>query len=764
MVLLRISSFNCKSIKSSVIDLAKICNECDIVLLQETWLRSCELNVINSVHNDFEGRAWSAMDDNVEHRGRPFGGLAVMWRKSLKLKLSFKCKLINERIVVLDICNGKRSLCIINVYMPVAGKSVEQKEDYLNMLGLVACALSNICVDNNVMVMGDFNASTANGYLSFVSDFCSDEGFDIVDMQRLCTDSYTFEAFPGGTRSWIDHVLVPSWLGGRVGGVRIGYDCISSDHFPLFCEVEYETVDEYVSALGEMNAEVLEASNGVGRIDWDKVGEGEKSVFIQRLAVNLSLINVPNCAAQCDNVEQCIDNYFDDIVNAYRCASLSLPTSKRVIKHNAQVVGWNEYVYDKHAAARHDYVQWREDGRPTVGTLYDDMNRSRRLFKTAFRRCKYTSSRIESDKLANNMLKKNSKQFWKSVQYKRSAGKTARVDEVDGVVGDREIADMWKNKYVSIYNKGGFLGDKAEIMSRLNEVYDGRNDLVVTNDAIITALNKLQTGRSVGSDGINAELLKMYCVDSINHWQLLFNMFVKFGYSPKKLLEVKLCPILKDKNGNVNCSDNYRCIAISSCVSKLMELVMLEYIQSMVILSDNQFGFRQGHSTGIAHALLKKVVSSFRSRGSYTFLCFLDMSKAFDYVNCWKLFSKLLDKGVARNVVTLLLFWYSNEIMYVQWNSVCSAVFGKGNGVRQGSPLSPFLFSLYIDDMLCNIHNSDVGCKLFGMRANVIGYADDIVLLAPSWAALQVLLNLAAYEADKIDMCFNLKKNKMYGS
>jgi hypothetical protein len=140
------------------------------------------------------------------------------------------------------------------------------------------------------------------------------------------------------------------------------------------------------------------------------------------------------------------------------------------------------------------------------------------------------------------------------------------------------------------------------------------------------------------------------------------------------------------------------------------------------------------------------------------------MSKAFDYVNCWKLFDKLLDKGIARNVVRLLFFWYSNEIMYVQWNCVCSAVFGKCNGVRQGSPLSPLLFSLYIDDLLCKIHNSDVGCKLFGMRANVIGYADDIVLMAPSWAALQCLLDLASGEADKIDMSFNSKKNKMYGN
>jgi Reverse transcriptase (RNA-dependent DNA polymerase) len=256
--------------------------------------------------------------------------------------------------------------------------------------------------------------------------------------------------------------------------------------------------------------------------------------------------------------------------------------------------------------------------------------------------------------------------------------------------------------------------------------------LNVTNGAIILALDKLQPGRAVGSDGICAELLKMHCAESVNHWRLLFNMFLTFGYSPSKLLEVKLSPIPKDKAGDLNKSDNYRCIAISSCISKMFELILLEYVQGIVRLSDNQFGFRRNHSTDIAHALLKKIISGFRSRGSYTFLCFLDMSKAFDYVNYWKLFDKLLDRGVARNVIKLLVFWYSNEVMSVQWNSCRSAVFSKSNGVRQGSPLSPFLFSLYIDDLLSKIRDSDVGCKLFGMRANVIGYADDIVLLTPS--------------------------------
>ena len=434
---------------------------------------------------------------------------------------------------------------------------------------------------------------------------------------------------------------------------------------------------------------------------------------------------------------------------------------RSVAKHKAQIVGRSDFVHDLHGAARVSYVQWREANRPREGALFDEMNKSRRLFKIALRRCRQNRTRIESDKLASAILKKDSKEFWTGVKRKHAADKTANINEIDNVCGANNIVNVWKEKYVSIYNRGDFSCDKERLSTRLNDDCDNNvNDMVVSNSAVISVLDKLQVGRAVGSDGISAELLKMYSAEAGIYWLCVFNMFLHFGYSPCKLLEVKLYPIPKDKNGDLNNSDNYRCIAISSCISKLFELVLREYIQGIVELSDCQFGFRRNHSTNIAHALLKKVASGFRYRGSYTFLRFLDMSKAFDYVNCWKLFNKLLDKGVARNVVNLLFYWYANEAMFVQWQNYFSDKFSKCNGVRQGSPLSPFLFSLYIDNLLRGLHKCGVGCKLFSVWANVLGFVDDIVLLAPSWAALQKLIDLALEEAIKIDMVLNSKKTK----
>ena len=168
----RIAFFNCRGIKSSVIEVAELCSICDIILLQETWLRPSELNLICNVHADFECRAWSAINDNSGLIGRPNRGLAIMWRKLLNVKWLIECTLASDSIAVLDISDSLRKLYLVNMYMPIAGNSIEQKEKYLIMVSLFSNTLENVCIDCNVVVLGDFNASSSNGYLSFLDDFC----------------------------------------------------------------------------------------------------------------------------------------------------------------------------------------------------------------------------------------------------------------------------------------------------------------------------------------------------------------------------------------------------------------------------------------------------------------------------------------------------------------------------------------------------------------------------------------------------------------
>src|SRR5579872_4958757 len=95
---------------------------------------------------------------------------------------------------------------------------------------------------------------------------------------------------------------------------------------------------------------------------------------------------------------------------------------------------------------------------------------------------------------------------------------------------------------------------------------------------------------------------------------------------------------------------------------------------------------------------------------------------------------------------------------YIRWQNGTSVSFNIGNGVRQGGVLSPFLFLFYIRSLINTSVASQIGCYIGNTCFNILAYADDIVLLAPSWLCLQNLLNAIQVVASDIDMMFNTKK------
>ena len=101
-----------------------------------------------------------------------------------------------------------------------------------------------------------------------------------------------------------------------------------------------------------------------------------------------------------------------------------------------------------------------------------------------------------------------------------------------------------------------------------------------------------------------------------------------------------------------------------------------------------------------------------------------------------------MDDGVNPLIVSLLAYWYSNQSAEVRRQSAVSVKFGIGNGVRQGAVLSPYMFTTYIRDMVrCVVDTGIIGCSIGGHIINLLAYADDIVLFAPSWRAMQSLLS-----------------------
>ena len=128
-------------------------------------------------------------------------------------------------------------------------------------------------------------------------------------------------------------------------------------------------------------------------------------------------------------------------------------------------------------------------------------------------------------------------------------------------------------------------------------------------------------------------------------------------------------------------------------------------------------------------------------------------------MNHWSLFKKLLDRNLPYIIVRLLLVWYTTQQFSVQWDSFLSDSFTVTNGVRQGSILSPQLFSIYLEELSNRLSDARTGCHYNSFCFNHLFYADDAVLLAPTVSSLQALINICFTYSVEFDITYSFKKS-----
>ena len=129
-------------------------------------------------------------------------------------------------------------------------------------------------------------------------------------------------------------------------------------------------------------------------------------------------------------------------------------------------------------------------------------------------------------------------------------------------------------------------------------------------------------------------------------------------------------------------------------MSKIFECLLYLRMEPFLNTCPNQFGFKKNLGTELCNFTLKEFIIFYHNMGSHIFICFLDVSSAFDRLSHTIVFTKL-DKGVPLYLVRILCYWYLQQNIKVRWNGNFSESFTVTNGVRQGGILSPHLFNLY---------------------------------------------------------------------
>lgn len=126
----------------------------------------------------------------------------------------------------------------------------------------------------------------------------------------------------------------------------------------------------------------------------------------------------------------------------------------------------------------------------------------------------------------------------------------------------------------------------------------------------------------------------------------------------------------------------------------------------------------------VAHSVLHTSADS----GGQVALVEVDLAKAFGRVNPEILFALFEHVNVGRTILDGVRLCYRNCITRLIVNGNASAPISFESSFKQGCPMSPFLFALYLESLCLRVQNSrDVRAyRFYSEEVKVVAYADDV--------------------------------------
>ena len=277
---------------------------------------------------------------------------------------------------------------------------------------------------------------------------------------------------------------------------------------------------------------------------------------------------------------------------------------------------------------------------------------------------------------------------------------------------------------------------------------------------VIKCAEKLKCGKSDGDIGFMSDHIKLAPHIFYVYLTMLYNAIVCHGHVPELMLKGTITHIPKDLNGKFSDSSNYRGIVLCICLCKVFEDLIVTVNHDVLCTSDLQFAYKKGHSTNGATLTLKEVLRYYKTRRTMVYGCSLDASKAFDRVKHDKLFELLYKRGLPPIILRTVIFMYEGQQSRCRYFSSFSSYYSICNGIRQGGVASPILFLVYMDELYQRLILAGFGLYIGTVFVGILGYADDILLLAATLSTLNDMLKVCEIFGKEFDIMYNPGKSK----
>jgi RNA-directed DNA polymerase len=256
-------------------------------------------------------------------------------------------------------------------------------------------------------------------------------------------------------------------------------------------------------------------------------------------------------------------------------------------------------------------------------------------------------------------------------------------------------------------------------------------DEVCERNNILDALKRVVANKgSAGVDGMTVADLASYLTEN---WQTIKAQLLAGQYQPRPIKRVTI-----PKPG----SKEKRKLGIPCCIDRLIQQALLQVMQRQLDphFSNNSFGFRPGRS---CHQAVKQAQDYIVS--GFEIVVDIDLSNFFDGVCHDRLMSKLMLLIADKRVLKLIRRYLTAGILE---NGLISA---PTKGVPQGSPLSPLLSNIVLDELDRELEQREL---------KFVRYGDDCNIYVKSpRAGRRVMESITRFIESKLRLRVNEKKS-----
>ena len=312
-----------------------------------------------------------------------------------------------------------------------------------------------------------------------------------------------------------------------------------------------------------------------------------------------------------------------------------------------------------------------------------------------------------------------------------------KINDTDFVTTDRDILSECTAFYTTLYtsknpNRLQSTFFSEVIFTSLTDEEQTLCEGALTQKECLEALKKMESDKTPGTDGLPAEFYKVFWKDISSFLISALNYAFDSGCLSvtQRRGVIKLIP---KKDAELYFIKNWRPITLLNTDYKIAAKSIANRIKLVLpnLINHDQTGFLKGRFIGENIRLIDSITQYATEKNIPGPLLFIDFEKAFDSLEWPFIHDTLRSYGFGASLIKWVKTLYSHTESCILNNGWASNFFEIQRGVRQGCPLSPYLFILSAEVLATAIRkNTNIkGISVNDVEIKLSQYADDTTLI-----------------------------------